>query len=135
MGCREGWYEKKYSKCSDSKRRSKCWNDHDDDCWKEFKECKKDRNEKCDCCCTTGIFQTLRALRGRTVVIALRGVLTTITGTVVSVNCDVVTLTIAGPPVATLTLSLCEIIAVLEVPPTPAAEVPAEFRNLLNGNN
>ncbi|MBC6973450.1 hypothetical protein H9I32_14085 [Bacillus sp. Xin] len=109
MSCREGWYEKKYSKCSDSKRHSKCWDDHDDDCWKEFKKCKKDQNEKCDCCCTTGLVKRLRALIGTGVVVTITtksGAI--VTGTVAAVSCDTVDVVAAATTTRT-TVSVCEI--------------------------
>ncbi|WP_200875235.1 hypothetical protein [Bacillus gaemokensis] len=145
MSCREDWFEKKHSKCWDHKKHSKCWDDHhhskrcddkhhhDDDCWKKFHECKKDRNEKCDCCCTTGIFQALRSLRGRTVAIAIRGVTVSVIGIVESVNCDVVTLRGAGTA-RPLTLSICEIIAVRELI-VAVSETPAENLNVFDINN
>lgn len=122
MSCREDWSSKKHSKC---------WDHKGDECWKEFKECKKDHKEKCDCCCTTGIFQTLRALRGRAVIIGVRGLAGIITGTVVSVNCDVVTLTVEEN--ATLTLSICDIFAVLAVPPATVSQIPEELLNIFKG--
>ncbi|WP_208326619.1 hypothetical protein [Bacillus albus] len=142
MSCREDWFEKKRSKCWNHKKHSKCWNhkndskdwdDHDDDCWEDFEDCKKDRNEKCDCCCTTGIFQALRALRNRNVAIAIRGITISVIGIVESVNCDVVTLRGAGtaPP---LTLSICEIIAVRELIVT-VSETTAENLNVFDINN
>ncbi|WP_410982578.1 hypothetical protein [Bacillus cereus] len=131
MSCREGWSEKKHSKCWDHKKHSKCWHDHDDDCWKEFKECKKDRNEKCDCCCTTGIFRRLRELRGRNVSLLLKGTTVIVTGVVESVNCDVVGIRVGT---TLITVSLCEIIAIAATT-TTATEISEELRNIFNGNN
>ncbi|EOW9527199.1 hypothetical protein ACO11K_000806 [Bacillus cytotoxicus] len=106
MGYRDDcWYEKKRSKCSG---RNGGYYGHDcDDCWKKFEECKKESNQKCDCCCTTGIVRKLRALRGTAVAVAI----TTssgqvIEGTVESVDCHTADIVAAGERV---TVSVCEI--------------------------
>lgn len=134
MGCRDEWFEKTHSKCRDHKKHSKCWDDNDD-CLKKFKECKKDHNEKCDCCCTTGIFRKLRELRDsfNLVTLILRGTKIEIVGVVESVNCD--TVTIRTGRTTRSTVSLCEIIAVSEQEPEIASEIHAELLNIVKKNN
>lgn len=83
---------------------------HDHDHHKNDCNCKKncDCKEKCDCCCVPGVKEGLERLIGRTVFIFADGI--SITGRLVSVDCDIATLFTTNEFEGTIfNFSLCKI--------------------------
>ncbi|KFN01802.1 hypothetical protein D0U04_23470 [Bacillus clarus] len=102
---------------------------HHDDCWDKFEECKREHNERCDCCCVQGIRDELKKLVNHTVRIDTEG--HSYAGIVTSVSCDVVKLA-AIPGSHPAIVSLCKIEAIVLATTTVTAKLDLDGIDLAN---
>ncbi|EOQ04472.1 hypothetical protein [Bacillus cereus] len=122
---------KKYGKVGTSNVSGSC--NHScsgcDECWEQFEECEKEKNEQCDCCCVQGIKDELNKLINQTVRIDTQT--RSYVGVVTSVTCDVVRLGASTGTIATV-LSVCKIETIIPASTTVVTGINLDDTDIAN---